>query len=184
LKPNIGHADAEHQPDIISFQWVDHRIVDGDVNNKHRFLSAARSLYKKYCAYLKGLGRPDNASKWNQLKQELDTIQGPTYTGHAIRREEERLQSYKTRLNWFPEFDDRQWFDTAIETKIKGGRDTHKGIRAKFTIFRDEYFWRSEQKKEETDWYRFQQSVKAHERLGINLLRETFAKMGVDIGVV
>jgi len=184
LKPNIGHADAEHQPDIISYRWMDHRLVDGEVNNKHRCLSAARSLFRKYCEFLEDQGRLGRGSRWARLRKELDAIQGPTYTGPTRRREDQRRRSYGDCLPWFPDFDDRQWFDAAIETKVKGGRDTHRGILAKFTIFRDEYAWRPDKEREETDWYRFQEAVKAHERIGIRLLKGTFAKMGVDIRAV
>jgi hypothetical protein len=46
--PNIGHADAFHQPDWVGLLWTDKRLVEGEINNNHRFLSAAEAIFHHY----------------------------------------------------------------------------------------------------------------------------------------
>lgn len=184
-KPNVGHADAEHHPDWVSHIWIDERLVESDVSNKLRFLSAAEALYGRYCQWLTGQGRENHIKKWPELEEELLLVMGPTYTGNSnIKRyQEKRLDSYRSRLPW-DEFDERLWFDAAIDTKVNGFRDSLEGIMAEFTLFRDDFFWNDENTCEQTDWYRFQEAVKEHERFAIDLLTPTLHCMGVDLRVV
>jgi len=50
LIPNIGHADAKHNPDWPAHIWEDTRLIKNDrtINNKDRFLKAAKRLYEKF----------------------------------------------------------------------------------------------------------------------------------------
>ena len=183
IKPDIGHADAEHHPDWMGHVWVDNRLVDGDVNNKLRFLSASKELFHKYCDYIKKQKNEDNCAEWEKLEKELIGMMGPTFTGDWNRYKDKRIESYKNTLDWFPDFDDRKWFDAAIKTKIHGIKDSHGGIKAKFTVFTDEYYWHDELNKEKSDWFRFQEAVKEHEKFALKLLSPTFKKMGIDLSV-
>ena len=183
IKPDIGHADAEHHPDWVGHVWVDNRLVDGDVNNKLRFLSASRELFHKYCYYIKTEKNKDNCAEWEKLEKELIDLMSPTFTGNCNRYKDKRVESYKKILDWFPDFDDRKWFDAAIKTKVRGVKDSHEGIKAKFTVFEDEYYWHDELNKEETDWFRFQETVKDHEKFALKLLAPTFKGMGIDLSV-
>jgi|UPI0003659CDD hypothetical protein len=182
-KPNIGHADGEHHPDWVSHIWIDERLVESDVSNKNRFLSAAEALYLRYCQWLATQGREDRSQQWAALEDELNLVMGATYTGNRIRYEDVRLEGYRRRLKW-DDFDERKWFDEAIDSKIHGLRDSHDGIKAIFTHFQDEYFWHDIDTYQSSDWYRFQQAVKEHERYAIEVLTPTFHQMGVDLRVV
>ncbi len=182
IKPNIGHADGEHHPDWICHRWTDNRLVESEVSNKSRFLSASEALFKKYCGYLKVEKKKDNSSEWDKLEKELITLMGSSYTGNKSKYEEQRLAQYKKSLGKFlPEFNERKWFDGAVKTKVRGMRDSHEGLKEKLTIFEDEYSWKDEAGKEDTDWYRFQEAVKENQRFAIKLLTPTFKKMGVDL---
>jgi len=160
------------------------RLVDGEVSNRHRFIDAAKALYIKYCQFQKKLGNTDQSDKWRDLESELITIMGQTYTGDEQRYKGERLKSYKKRLNWFPEFDETIWFKEAIETDVNGLVDKSNGALNEFTLFRDKYYWNVDIDREKTNWYRFQEAVKEHERIGIQLLSEQFKVMGYDLAVV
>ena len=182
IKPDIGHADGEHHPDMISHQWVDNRLVESDVNNRSRFLSASEALFGKYCEYIKKEKQQDNSSEWEKLEIELVELMGPTYTGSWGKYKKQRLDNYKEVLGGFlPEFDERKWFDEAIKTKVRGMKDSHEGLKEKLTIFKDEYYWHDEDNKENTNWFRFQEAVKDHQRASVKLLSSTFKKMGVDL---
>lgn len=181
MKPGliIGHADAEHHPDWVSHVWTDARLVDGEASNRNRFLEAARAIFGKYCSYL----NTDVKEKWPALQDELITIMGQSYTGSLQRYEDARLKSYKQRLPW-KDFDERAWFDEAIDTDVRGIRDNADGLLAEFTVLPDNYWWKDGSAKESTHWYRFQEAVKEHERLAIKLLSDLFRNMGYDLATV
>jgi hypothetical protein len=182
LKPNVGHADAEHHPDWVSHRWVDNRLVEPEINNKLRFLSAARELFSKYRRYHGNEDIEDLSNRWADLETTLKRLQGNTYTGSRSKYEDERLENYRTELGgWLPEFNERVWFDTAIETDVRMGEDTHDGLMRHLTIFEDRYYWRQGINREDTHWYRFQEAVIAHQRFAMDLLTPVFDEMGIKL---
>ncbi|MCE0492733.1 DUF6765 family protein [Vibrio salinus] len=180
-KPDIGHADAEHHPDWVCHKWEDNRLVKSVVDNRERFTEAAKCLYLQYCSYLAQQGREDKSGEWRNIESSLITIQGRPYSGDFIRYKDERIQEYKNRLDNWPDFDENIWFDEAIDTEVHGLKDSHEGLTSVLTIFKDEYFWKEGIQKENTNWYKFQESVKAQEALGIELLSPLFRQMGYDL---
>jgi hypothetical protein len=183
--PNIGHADAKHHPDWVGHRWVDIRLVEGDINNNHRFLSAAEGLFKYYCDYLVARGRYQPAARpsWGSLQQKLIDAMGNAVAGDLNYYREERIGRYRSLAPWLPkEFDESAWFDDAIETDVIGLHDSEDGSLSRFTIFKDKYYWREDREKEKTDWYRFQTAVKDHERFAIKLLSPLFDQIGLDLG--
>jgi len=179
LKPDIGHADAEHQPDWVAHCWVDNRLVDSDISNRVRFLTAAEALFNKYCAYLKRKRRMENAGQWNDLKEALVKVMEMGYTGHLAKYHEERMAYYREKVgDWLPDFNERQWFNEAIETSLDDELCSHEGPASHF---KDKYYWKRDVDPESTHWYRFQQAVKEHERFALSLLQPRFQKMGVNL---
>jgi hypothetical protein len=184
VKPDIGHVDAEHHPDWVSHLWVDIRLVEPEVNNLHRFLSAAKELFRKYCDYQESLGNSNNFNKWADLEKEMIGLQGRTYTGDINYYEQERSEGYKDKIDWLPDFDEQEWFNESIETDIRGLRDTHDGIMAHFTLFQDKHYWKEGIVKEKTKWFLFQEAVKQHEKFAIKQLSPVFAEMGYNLAKV
>lgn len=180
LKPAIGHAQAEHHPDWIAHKWQDSRLVFPEVDNTNRFLSAARALFSKYCAYRTGRGRKDNSPGWDRLRDDLLWAFGRKYTGNALRYRSQRLERFRSLVD-LDTFDDRDWFDEAIETEVQGLEDTHEGLKSKLTLFEDKYYWREGVSPEDTHWYRFQEAVKEHEAFGLKLFKPVFESMGVEV---
>jgi hypothetical protein len=183
-KPDIGHADGEHHPDWVCHKWVDDRLVDGDINNRERFLSAAKALFKRYCHYIKGEKNVDHLDNWSTLEGELIRLMGSTYTGSEIKYKDSRMSGYRQTMDWLEPFNERKWFDEAVVTKVHGLRDSHDGIGNILNIFKDEFFWVDEPNKENYDWYRFQVAVKDHEHKGLEILVPTFAKMNINLRIV
>lgn len=179
IKPNIGHADAEHHPDWSAHLWTDNRLIESDVDNRTRFLSAAFCLFRHFCQYIASIGGQDMSHRWAVLKGLLETIYDPPFTGGRICYRKDREARYREAAPWLSDFDERNWFSEAIETQIHGLEDSHHDLVP--TIFKDRYFWREDVKKEQTSWYLFQSAVKAHERNAINILDPVFQKMGCDI---
>ncbi len=181
LKFNIGHADAEHHPDWVAHRWQDSRLLESDVDNRLRFLAAAEALFRRYCRYLKEQGRGDNIDGWEGLQRDLDEAMGRYYTGSDNWYAEERHTAYRRLAPWLGAFDEREWFDAAIDTEVHGMRDANTGLRALLTLFPDSYTFRDDVDIEQCHWYCFQEAVKDHERLGLDLLEPLFKQMQIDI---
>jgi hypothetical protein len=180
-KPDVGHADAEHHPDWVGHRWDDSRLVDSEINNRSRFLEASHALFLKYCESHETRGGQDRSSEWQDLQDDLIDLQGPTYTGGRQKHEEMRLAEYEKQLPGFGAFDEKTWFKAAIDVNVRGLKDPDDGVLSKFFVVKDECFWRDGIDRTETDWYRFQESVKEHQARALVGLAPIFKKMGIDI---
>jgi hypothetical protein len=109
---------------------------------------------------------------------------GNVSSGCKNYEQDKRIKRYREMAPWLKDFDELTWFNEAIDTKVLGLRDTELGFTAFFTIFEDKYYWKDPDNRDQYHWYRFQEAVKDHERLGISLLKDTFAKMGKDIATL
>ncbi len=179
IKPNIGHADAEHHPDLMAHLWTDNRLVEKDVDNRTRFLSAASHIFKELCCHLSSMGRKAHFHGWDNVQRLLESFNDPPFTGDKNSYKKERLAKYRSAAQWLADFEERIWFSEAVETEVHGPPDSINELVP--TIFKDKYFWKTDVKKEETDWYLFHGAVKAHERLSIKLLSPLFEKMGREL---
>ncbi len=184
--PAIGHASAAHSPDWVAYNWTDDRLVKSEISNSDRFIDAGYHLFQKYCEYLSGQKRTDNQSKAPELIKKLVRLMGREYSGSIEYYKEDRMKAYKTEagfLNKFgkydlkkQEFDESIWFEEAIHTDVRGLKDTgHKP-----ELFKDKYRWKDENFAD-TDWFKFQESVKEHQDFAMTLLEPTFSKMGIDL---
>ena len=70
--PPIGHAQAERLPDLVQARWLDNRLLDPWINNRARFMQAARLIYK----YLATFQRRSFADI-ELVMTELDLLLGP-----------------------------------------------------------------------------------------------------------
>ena len=179
-KPDIGHADAEHSPDWVSHRWEDDRLVDTFVDNNERFMEAAEALYDLYASHINAQKRQVNMP-WDDLRPKLLEAMGPSRSGFENRGQDVRKANYLKMAQWMGEFDEDEWFKAAFETEVRGLPDCQKGLASTFCIIKDRYFWREDVAKEETDWFRFQEAVKAHQKDAMTLIRPRFDKMGVDL---
>ncbi len=65
--------------------------------------------------------------------------------------------------------------------KVRGFRDSTDGIISKLYFLKDEYYWREDNEIEKTDWFRFQEAVKEHQRLAMDKIKPIFAEMGINL---
>ncbi|MCK9273988.1 MAG: hypothetical protein M0P57_02745 [Syntrophales bacterium] len=182
-KPDIGHADGEHHPDWAAHRWQDSRLVEEDIDNRDRFLQAARRLYDRYRAYNKIEGREANLP-WETLEESLVTAMGKSVSGPFNSGREMRLEAYRTLAPWLGDFDRDRWFDEAVDRKIRGLKDSKNELASRFFVIKDRYFWKDGVDREKTDWFRFQEAVKSHQRIGMELLQPLFTKMHIDLHLV
>ncbi|MCD6362049.1 MAG: hypothetical protein J7M38_14425, partial [Armatimonadetes bacterium] len=167
-------------PDWVAHRWQDERLVNGDIDNTERFLEAGENLYKKYQHYTK-IWKQEINIPWSELREWFLDIFGKSNSGPANWDEEDRIKTYRKEYSWLGKFDEDDWFEDAIETEVRGLKDSKKGLASTFTIMRDKYFWQEDVDKEKTDWFRFQEAVKAHQALAMEYLKTTFDKMDIDL---
>jgi hypothetical protein len=173
--PDIGHADALHHPDWVGHRWSDPRLVNGDINNSYRFLSASEKLFSHYCRYLVSTGRYDEAGKpdWLKLQEGLLKAMGPVSSGDENYGRNDRVDRYASKAPWLPDFDEKDWLTEAVEVKLKS-------VPWPATI-EEVHWWKTDKPKEETHWYWFQQAAKQHERFALDILSPLFAQIGVNL---
>lgn len=169
IKPDIGHADAEHHPDWVAHRWDDSRLVNGEVNNTERFLEAAGLIYDRYRSHLEPKGISEK-QPWEQLRRELYEAMGDSYSGCFKCDEDKRIRAYKKMAPWLIKFNKDKWKKNAMEGSL-------------LELLSDGCWnvWRKDVDFEKTDWYRFQEAVKEHQTLAMSKLDPLFARMGVDL---
>ncbi len=169
LTPNIGHADAGHNPDWPALVWRDPRLIDEAVDNKGRFLEAAKHLLGKLARFAdasvpdeevarrqrelvddldQAIGERDQTNGWREERTEryLDLARGAAYGGETL-----------------PRYDEDLWFDEAVNENVRGLRDRGDPALLRFDPFTDRYTWKDPENHRQTHWYRFQEAIKVHQ---------------------
>ncbi|MBN1204582.1 MAG: hypothetical protein JXB05_06625 [Myxococcaceae bacterium] len=149
LIPDIGHADAEHQPDRVGLVWEDSRLSNSQVDNTQRFLEAARTMFLRFARYVdKAISDKALAQKADELVRDLTLCIGGPDPKHELSRE--RINRYREFASskeyggrMLAVYDKEAWFQSAV--------DDHKR-------------WKEPQAYQQTDWYRFQEAVKSHQQ--------------------
>ena len=186
----IGHGRFGKAPDQINATWQDPRTKEKNIDNNSRFMEAAEKLYSFYRSKLSS---KKILKEWEELKEFFkETWEIPS--------QEKRIEKYKELLP--PHFDmdysQTKWFDEAIYTKQRGGKDSNCSLWHHFTIFIDKYYWKidnehnsSEEfedipkdafKYKESKWYLYQESIKDHIRYGEKILGELFDRVNFNRG--
>jgi len=184
LAPNIGHADAGHNPDWPALVWKDSRLLgkNGRVVNKERFLAAAGHLFDKLFKYTHGgTAAAPGKKKRNALIHLLDGAIGEVdqTNGNATAR----IQGYKALCrdelgHDLPEYDEFEWFEEAINERIRGLRDRWDSSLTRWDPLTDVYTWKKPRKYKTTHWYQFQEAVKHHQNTAWKVLEKTvFSKL-------
>ena len=162
--PNIGHSDAILDPDVVCKDWVDERLLYEVVSNNDRFILAAEHLFYKYVNYL------ESNAEWEPVKRVLLAIMG-------IDNKRKRMALYSTLVPWLLPYNKDYWFEKAIGCNVKGLRDFKSNLLSSLAMWKDDYFW----KEEDTDWFKFQESIKGHQKEMLPKINDIYKLMGVDI---
>ena len=180
--PNIGHADAMHNPDLPSLVWKDGRMIEPRIDNKARFLEASAELLAK----LFKITVPDITEQASQIKQnelcaDLSKAIGERDQGNHY--EKERIARY-TELGLkpeyggaaIPEYDADAWFDDAVNEDVRGLRDRSDFTLCRWDCWTDVYSWKSGQDYTSSNWYKFQEAVKSHQADTLSILMQANLK--------
>lgn len=184
--PNIGHADAKHNPDWPALVWLDERLIEAYevVNNSRRFMEATRHLFYKLRRYITPTcSEATIGEEFQTLHRDLLTAIGQSDGSNLYRSE--RIQRYCDLSHHdayggtpLPRFDERRWFDQAIHHTVRGVSD-EKAILAKLDPLRDEYSWKGNY--QQSHWYQFQQAAKEQQTKAWSILQErVFHGMGLE----
>lgn len=154
--PNVCHSDFLLYPDRIGKEWEDCRLIKTKVVNNERFVSAGENLFRMYTSYL------NSKVPWKPLKDILLYIMG--------KDKNKRLTLYAVIAPWLVPYDKYYWLDKATDQRVRWFRDARGKFTSWFRIFTDEYYWKKDIKKEETDWFKFQEAIKNHQAETLPLL--------------
>lgn len=184
ISPDIGHADAGHNPDWPALVWKDKRLLNNNtrIDNKERFMDAAGNLFNKYRLYVdKTCSSKALNSDRGQLIKKLKSAIGEVDQSNS--NSKARIERYKElsleNLGYeIPEYDDYKWFEEAVNENVRGLRDRSDVYLTRWDPLTDIYTWRKPRKYKETDWYRFQEAVKANQDMTWDILdKKVFAKL-------
>ncbi|MBE0597451.1 MAG: hypothetical protein IH614_09295 [Desulfuromonadales bacterium] len=169
--PNVGHADALHYPDWVSHRWTDPRLVEPEINNNLRFMTAARKLYYHYLTYLESINRKTE-DDWNQIEGKLLQIFGKTYSGDKNEKTATRFKKYAAEAPYLKKYRADEWLGNGL--KVIGSWDSTDRYTERFV-------WKVPSKKEKSLWYKFQESVKEHVSDSMPVLAPAFEEAGIHI---
>ena len=177
IKPlRIGHAIAQHLPDIPGLIWRDARLADPIVVNSARFLDAAEHLFRKFRTY-KLLNNSNIGQEVASLLADLQSDIGSS-SPDSKPQDPVRIDRYRKRAltvpygaSPIPDYVEGRWADAAFveqrtdvaqrlalymaENVALIGDDLDFGVRMPCT-------WRDSPTHQQTEWYKFQQAVVSH----------------------
>jgi len=167
LKPNIGHAEALHAPDLPGNVWEDRRLLSPIVVNKTRFLDAARALFLRLAAHRSPQTPPQAlADAAEALCLDLGVAIGGRDPGNknaASRMGRYMALAHKERYGDkpLPDYDPKAWFNEAVRSDTRGLPDNCFTWTP--TLFSDAYHCKNPQDYHQSHWYLFQEAIKEHQ---------------------
>jgi hypothetical protein len=168
ILPNIGHADARHEPDKVDNEWKDPRLVEENelINNDDRLLDAAEKIYSAFCKYCDpNIGGELVIQRWQKLKGQLEDAMHESYLLGSDERA--RIKAYSGICSDMPEYNKDQWRHDAVEK-----REFELDLFDRYWAKKDFY---------ESPWYKFQEAVKKHRDLALKRLKAVYQQAGLEI---
>ena len=168
----IGHALAAHNPDIPDLVWTDSRLAVPKVVNVERFMDATAHLYAKYCSVTGKVVTP--ADKTSLVADLRADIGSPSETSGLqtarIGRYCQRALQHAYGGVPIPQYREGTWANAAFaEQRCNIGNDIDEWLEANTSLASDAltirpmtYTWKDPATYKNTDWFRFQEAVKAH----------------------
>jgi len=172
----IGHALAGHKPDIPALIWKDERLAEPAIDNTSRFLDAAAHLFAKFHAHRGGNPAERDALKASlvaDLKADIGPSSPSARPGDPTRAARYRLRALGAEYGGrpIPEYRVGGWSEEAlvetradVVTKLAVLLEEHAGRAGDILGFgtRIPCTWKDPARYRETNWFKFQEAVKAH----------------------
>jgi len=175
--PNIGHADAFHNPDNPGLIWTNPRLAQDKINNKKRYLEAAQCLLQKLAFYN---GKNVLEETLVELRNDINQAIGRNGE-HGGDSKKSRIKRYLRLAKQseygstpLPKYRENKWFGEAVKRKIRGEeRTAGRGVSGDYN-----YFWRDRESHKNTSWYKFQKAVTQHQEETLAFLEEKTPEFG------
>jgi len=161
-----------HNPDIPPLVWEDVRLTSPYrlKKNKEQILAAAGNIFDFFCLKTQP-GKPDAIKK--KLLGDLDAAIGSDVEADSSLLKKSRLANYKNLLGGnYKKYDKEQWFDASVDRQVEANTIGTSDVKYN-------HFWKSDYLK--SDWYGFQEAVKAHQAVAFKVFGKTFEEMEVDV---
>lgn len=177
--PNIGHADAGHNPDWPALVWKDKRMIQERIDNKSIFIEAATHILKKLSQYVdERVSLAKLQERSDSLRQDLDWAIGNRDQDNSLKKERiSRYRELSGRVDYGGQelrvYDEDLWLEEAINEKVRGLRDRSDFTLARWDPLTDVYTWKNRATYQSCSWYQFQEAVKAHQNETWDILTET-----------
>ena len=180
--PDIGHAEAGHNPDWPALVWKDKRLIQSRVDNRARFLQAASRMLDHIARYIDPLmPEKELQNRKTQLTTDLDRCIGARDPSNQL--EKERVARYEEMAQTEPygrtairPYDPDQWMDEAVNEDVRGLRDRSDFFVNRWDPLTDIYTWKDSLHYTGTHWYLFQEAVKQHQEETLAILMENNLK--------
>ena len=88
------------------------------------------------------------------------------------------MARYKDMLKNFIDYDEDEWFEKAVEVDIRVLPDSRDNLLNAIRLFPDKYYRKTG--FETSHWFNFQEAVKEHQKLAVNLFKGLFKQMEVE----
>jgi hypothetical protein len=174
LIPSIGHAQAYKQPDDISGIWEDKRLSQpySQVNNRKRFLVAAKKIYKYLCTYNK-----QSFQDWELIIALMEEIIGPP---GKERSKKERILDFIIQGN-IKEYNRLDWMKEAFNLgNGENNEDIFSGY-SKVLWIKEQLLYRSMLVKKDpvsaksqfyqSHFYKWHEATKEHRKDALQILK-------------
>jgi hypothetical protein len=176
--PDIGHAEAGHDPDGAALAWEDTRLIHERIDNKVRFLQAAGCMLRKVTKYVDPkITNEELLKRETTLKDDLDRCIGEqdqtnAHESRRIARYRELARAPEYGGRELEEYDKDRWMDEAVNEAVRGLRDRSDWVLAHLDPLTDLYTWKDRENHRQTHWHRFQEAVKQHQNETWQILAE------------
>jgi len=188
--PEVGHAEAKHDPDIPGLIWSDDRLISkyALVVNCERIVQAAVKIFHKLAkSKTPGITDTELDAKAVQLKADLEYAIGEPREGddmekdNRINRYQELCQRPEYGGESLKDFDEHEWFSEAVDGPFEGLKIVLNEAINHLTAVELNFNWRDSANRGETRWYKFQEAVKAHQNDAWDILSDdVFSRLELE----
>ncbi len=159
--PNIGHADARTNPDMIGHEWVDKRLVEehAHISNNGRFMEAAEKIFHAFRRHQNpAVDDSALAESWGGVKSALkEAMNARSVLGDVFHlSQRERIEAYRGICSDMPVYEAEQWRHDAV-------------IKDEFEVDFFDKYWAGKDFPT-SPWYRFQEAARTHHDYAVKIL--------------
>jgi uncharacterized protein (UPF0305 family) len=162
--------------------WQDKRLLQERISNNDRFLEAASQILAKLAKYVDPTIQERYLKNMKSvLCQDLKKVirerdQSNVLKEGRIGRYKELSETNNYGGKLIESYDENKWFEEAVNENVRGIRDRSDIFLTRWDPITDIYTWKDPNIYKQSHWYRFQESVKQHQKETLDILMKTNLK--------